>query len=92
MHIPRLSTKEYLILDLLVRGGEMFGLQLVRAKPDKLVMGTVYITLQRMEKKGFVSSRLLDDSAGGPARRMYRPTGKGYRIYSALGREVVAGG
>jgi PadR family transcriptional regulator PadR len=92
MHIPRLSMKEFLILDLLVRGGEMFGLQVVRAKPDKLALGTVYVTLQRMEKKGFVSSRLVEDSAGGPARRMYRPTAKGYRIYSALGREVAAGG
>ena len=82
--------KEFQILELLIKGGEMFGLQLVRLVPGRLAAGTVYITLQRMEQKGFVTSRLVDDPAGGPARRMYRPTGKGYRMFTALQREAVA--
>ncbi len=81
--------KEFQILELLITGGEMFGLQLVRLVPGKLAVGTVYITLQRMERKGFVSSRLVEDTAGGPARRLYRSTGLGYRMFTALQRETV---
>jgi DNA-binding PadR family transcriptional regulator len=89
MHIPRLSTKEFFILDLLVKGGEMFGLQLVQRAPQKLAVGTIYVTLQRMAAKGFVTSRLADDAAGGPPRRMYRPTSRGYRMLSALQLELA---
>lgn len=89
MRIPRLSAKEYLILELLVRGGEMFGLQMVRIAPTRIRLGTVYVTLQRMEEKGFVSSRLVEDAAGGSPRRMFRATGMGYRMFTALQREGV---
>lgn len=89
MHIPRLSTKEFQILSLLIKGGEMFALQLVRLVPGQLAVGTIYTTLQRMERKGFVSSRLVEDSAGGAARRLYRPTGMGYRMFTALQREAI---
>jgi PadR family transcriptional regulator PadR len=94
MNIPRLSRKEFLILELLIKRGEMFGLQLVELAPGQLARGTVYVTLQRMSFKRFVTSRLAEDPAGGPARRMYRPTGRGYRIYTAIQREtpVAAGG
>jgi DNA-binding PadR family transcriptional regulator len=91
MDIPRLSPREYQVLELLVAGGEMFGLQLTRLRPDKLPLGTIYVTLQRMERKGFVTSRLADDSAGGPPRRMYRATARGYRMVSAVKREVAGG-
>jgi PadR family transcriptional regulator, regulatory protein PadR len=89
MNIPRLSRKEFVILGLLIARGEMFGLQLVELAPDKLTRGTVYVTLQRMTSKRFVTSRLVNDPAGGPARRIYRPTGRGYRIYSAIQREFA---
>ncbi len=88
MMIPRLSTKEYFVLDLLVRGGEMFGLQIVQRAPQQIALGTVYVTLQRMAHKGFVTSRLAEDAAGGPPRRMYRPTSRGYRMLSAIHREI----
>lgn len=90
MEIPTLSKKEYLILGLLIRHGEMFGLQLVDRAPDKLARGTVYVTLKRMAAKGFVTVRSADDPAGGAARRMYRPTARGYRIYTAIQREAAA--
>ncbi|HEX6064198.1 MAG TPA: PadR family transcriptional regulator [Longimicrobiales bacterium] len=88
MNLPRVSRKEFVILGLLVGRGEMFGLQLVETMPDQLTRGTVYVTLQRMAVKGFVSSRAAPDPAGGPARRMYRATGRGYRLYTALKREL----
>lgn len=89
MHPPRLSRKEFIILRQLIARGEMFGLQLVGVVPQQLTRGTVYVTLQRMERKRFVTSRLVEDAAGGPARRMYRASGLGYRLFTALSREMA---
>jgi DNA-binding PadR family transcriptional regulator len=43
--------------------------------------GSVYATLERLEAKGLVSSRLAPGTAirGGRARRYFRPTGTGVR-------------
>jgi DNA-binding PadR family transcriptional regulator len=69
-----LSAKESLILELLVGGGELYGLQVVGASRRRLKRGTVYVTLGRMEEKGYISSRLEDAPAdvGGMPRRLYR--------------------
>ena len=42
-------------------------------------MGSVYATLERLEEKGFVSSRLGDATPerGGKAKRYFFPTGQG---------------
>ena len=79
-----LSAKESLILELLIRDREMYGLQLVAASRRRLKRGTVYVTLGRMEEKGYLSSRLEDEPppGGGLKRRLYEPT--------ALGRRVLA--
>jgi PadR family transcriptional regulator PadR len=89
--LPKLSGKEYYILELLISRGETFALQLVDTEPTRIPRGTVYVTLQRMSRKGFVTSRQVADSAGGAPRRMYRPTGLGYRLYTALRREIAGG-
>ena len=82
--IPTLPPKEALILELLVGESEMYGLQLVAASKRRLKRGTVYVTLGRMEEKGYITSRLEDapPEAGGLPRRLYEPT--------ALGRRVLA--
>src|SRR4051812_23389053 len=83
MRLPTLSPKESLILELLVAAKEMYGLELVTVSAGALKRGTVYVTLGRMEDKGFVASR-LDSAApqgGGLPRRLYAPT--------PLGREVL---
>ena len=82
--LPTLSGKESGILELLVRPKELYGLQLVAESRRRLKRGTVYVTLQRMEEKGYVASRLEDGPlhAGGLPRRVYQPT--------ALGRRVLA--
>lgn len=82
--IPRLSSKETQILELL-RHGEMYGLQLVQASGGALKRGTVYVTLGRMAEKGFVESRPEPGIAGaiGLPRRLYRPTGLGLRVLDA---------
>src|SRR5947207_14494619 len=83
--LPRLSAKESLILDLLARGEELYGLQLVAASKGRLKRGTVYVTLGRMEDKGFVTSRLEDApaEAGGLPRRLYEATALGRRVLDA---------
>ena len=80
-----LSAKESLILELLVRDHEMYGLQLVAASKRRLKRGTVYVTLGRMEEKGYLTSRLEDapPDAGGLPRRLYQPTPLGRRVLTA---------
>jgi DNA-binding PadR family transcriptional regulator len=81
---PSLSAKESLILELLVRENDMYGLQLVAASRRRLKRGTVYVTLGRMEDKGYITSRLEDPpaEAGGLPRRIYQPTSLGRRVLS----------
>ena len=83
--LPRLSGKETLILELLGRGDEQYGLQLVAASKGRLKRGTVYVTLGRMETKGYVTSRAEDapDGAGGLPRRLYEATPHGVRVLKA---------
>src|SRR5687767_470787 len=57
-HLPRLSPKELLILELLVGHDDMYGLAMVTASRRRLKRGTVYVTLGRMEEKGYIASRL----------------------------------
>ena len=80
-----LSPKESLILQLLIGGKEMYGLELVAASRRRLKRGTVYVTLGRMEEKGYVTSSLEDApaEAGGLPRRVYRPTALGRRVLTA---------
>ena len=82
--VPRLSATERLILDLL-RESEQFGLQLVDRSEGALKRGTVYVTLGRMQDKGYVESRTEPLPAGaiGLPRRWYRPTAYGLRVLDA---------
>lgn len=81
-----LSPKETLILELLAESGEMYGLQLVTTSRRRLKRGTVYVTLGRMEDKGYISSRQEDAPAdvGGLPRRLYQVTPLGRRLLTAL--------
>lgn len=80
-----LSAKESLILELLTIQEEMYGLQLVNASRRRLKRGTVYVTLGRMEDKGYITSRLEEGppTLGGLPRRLYQPTALGRRVLSA---------
>jgi len=80
-----LPRKEQLILELLVENGPMYGLELVDRSAGALKRGTVYVTLGRMEAKGFVESSHEPLPAGGIGlpRRMYRPTALGERMLGA---------
>ena len=79
-----LSPKELLVLDLL-RDQELYGLQLVAASGRRLKRGTVYVTLGRMEEKGYITSTIeaAPAGAGGLPRRIYTATALGRRMFAA---------
>jgi len=79
-----LSRKELLVLDLL-RQQDLYGLQLVAASAGRLKRGTVYVTLGRMEGKGYITSKLeaAPSGAGGLPRRIYAATPLGRRMFAA---------
>lgn len=92
--LPTLSGKEGLILDLLGRSKGMYGLELVAASGGELKRGTVYVTLGRMEEKGFISSRIDDEppQLGGLPRRLYSATLAGRQLHAtrvALRKRLV---
>jgi DNA-binding PadR family transcriptional regulator len=80
--LPKLSTTERTILELLGAHEELFGLQMVELSDGRLKRGTVYVTLGRMHEKGYLESRQepLPEGAIGLPRRLYRPTGLAMRI------------
>ena len=83
--LPRLSSTERLILELLATHDELFGLQMVELSVGGLKRGTVYVTLGRMQEKGYLESRQepLPEGAIGLPRRLYRPTGFAMRVLAA---------
>ena len=76
------------MLELLAEQGEMYGLQMVSASRRRLKRGTVYVTLGRMEEKGYIRSRLEapPTKTGGLPRRLYEATALGRRVSSAWTR------
>jgi DNA-binding PadR family transcriptional regulator len=83
--LPSISPVESLIMDLL-RHEERYGLELVEASNRELKRGTIYVTLARMEIKGFITSRQEEprSTAIGLPRRMYRVTPYGIKVHKAF--------
>jgi PadR family transcriptional regulator PadR len=77
---------ELLVLLALIRlGDEAYGVPISQAIEEssgrEVVQGSVYITLDRLERKGLVASRLGEPTAerGGRAKTYFRITAKGLR-------------
>jgi DNA-binding PadR family transcriptional regulator len=81
--LPRLSSLEMLILDLLSEHRQMYGLEMVDASGGRLKRGSVYVTLSRMAEKGFIESEEVEGEGQGPPRNVYRVTGHGARVLAA---------
>jgi DNA-binding PadR family transcriptional regulator len=83
--LPTLTSTERVIIELLEAHDELFGLRLVELSGGRLKRGTVYVTLGRMQDKGYLESRQEPLALGaiGLPRRLYRPTGLAMRILSA---------
>jgi DNA-binding PadR family transcriptional regulator len=88
-----MSATESLVLELL-RDGKQYGLELVDTSKGALKRGSIYVTLSRMEAKGFVESWQEDRVPGaiGLPRRLYRATSYGLKVHDAyqLLREALA--
>jgi DNA-binding PadR family transcriptional regulator len=73
------------VLELLLGkpASEMYGLELVAASNNGLKRGTVYVTLSRMEEKGYIESRPENPQRpmSGIPRRLYRVTGYGLKVF-----------
>ena len=84
-NILPLSGKETLVLEILLRqNSEMYGLELVAESKKQLKRGTVYVTLSRMEDKGYISARVdPSENLSGTPRRLYRVTGHGQKVFRA---------
>lgn len=88
--IPSLSQKEFVIMNLLIGARkEMYGLELVNKSDGALKRGTIYVTLNRLEEKGYIASRTEDAEGEAIPRRLYKPTGLGAKVFNAL---AAAGG
>ena len=56
-----------------------------------VLLGSVYVTLERLERKGLMTSRLGDPTPerGGRAKRYFRVTAKGLREAHAIQRALA---
>ena len=84
--IPDLTSKEFVAMSLLVPAArKMYGLELVEQSGGELKRGTVYVTLNRLEDKGYIKSE-KEPAAPGIAqpRRLYKVTGLGERVFRAV--------
>jgi PadR family transcriptional regulator, regulatory protein PadR len=83
--MSNIPKKEVLVLEILAATGPMHGLGLVAESGGALKRGTVYVTLGRMEAKGFVMSEQEPSHPGaiGLPRRIYRITPLGGRALMA---------
>jgi DNA-binding PadR family transcriptional regulator len=82
--VQSMSATEALLLDLM-GDGERFGLELVATSGGRVKRGSVYVTLTRMEAKGFVESRQEERAPGaiGLPRRLYKATAYGATVREA---------
>lgn len=91
--LPTLSGTEQQVLKLMIDGSqrEWYGLELVKASEQGLKRGTIYVTLGRMEEKGFVTStkEAATDERVIP-RRLYKVTGHGAKVYAAYQAAYLA--
>ena len=85
--IPSISNTELIILQILLdkAGSEIYGWELIEKSDGTLKKGTIYVVLNRMEEKGYISSRKEQRRKGerGLPRRMYKLTGTGEKTISA---------
>jgi DNA-binding PadR family transcriptional regulator len=86
---PSVSNTEAAILQMLAEHGELYGLEMI-SKNSALKRGTIYVTLDRLEDKGLISSRTVEPPPGsrGPARRLYKITGLGGHVVNI--RRMIA--
>lgn len=84
--LPRLSATETAILEILINHSrELYGLEMVAMSEGHIKRGTIYVILNRMEDKGYITSRQQESNhkERGIPKRLYKPTGLGERALAA---------
>ncbi|MEH2081856.1 MAG: helix-turn-helix transcriptional regulator [Nostoc sp.] len=86
--ILNISTLEGDILTVLLTARELYGLEILEklnpGRPISLSFGSLYPTLNRLEKKGFIEWRWGDEQerTGGARRKYYKVTGLGANVFN----------
>src|SRR5207244_3276152 len=63
--LPELTRKEFVAMNLLVGALKpLYGLQMVELSDGELKRGTIYVTLNRLEDKGYVTSETEPEQPG----------------------------
>lgn len=85
--ILNISALEGDILAVLIGRRELYGLEILNnlnsGRPISLGFGSLYPTLNRLEKKGFIEWRWGDEQegTGGARRKYYKVTGLGASVF-----------
>ena len=83
------NQREAILMAVLLHG-ELYGREIRKKYEERtrqsLPLGSLYVTLDRMEEKGFVRSRLGESNPdrGGNRRKYYKLTGRGMTALSAV--------
>lgn len=83
VNVPVLGKCERVALALLCARREEYGLGLVDASGGALPLGSVYQTLAKLGRFGFVKYRVVQVQSG-PPRHMYSLTDSGHAAHAAL--------
>lgn len=79
MSYPKPNGVEHEVMRLLSQRREMYGLEMVK-ESKRIKRGSIYVTLMRMEEKGWVTSKAEEQANhSGMVRRLYSITGLGER-------------
>ena len=90
--LPELTRKEFVAMNLLVGALKpLYGLQMVELSGGELKRGTIYVTLNRLEDKGYVTSEKEPEQPGiAQPRRLYKATGMGVKVFKAVAASRAA--
>ena len=83
------------LLAVLQLGDDAYGVPIAHAISEAtgrdVLLGSIYVTLERLERRGLLVSRLGDPTAerGGRAKRYFRVTAKGVKEARATQRAVA---
>lgn len=86
----QLGTLEEMILIILLMKEETYGVEIAKEYKSQLdhsiSIPAIHVVLKRLEKKGFVSSRLGEPTQerGGKSKRLYKATNRGYETAHAI--------
>lgn len=86
----QLGTLEEMILIILLMKEETYGVEIAKEYEQQvkqsISLPAIHVVLKRLEKKGFVQSKLGAPTAerGGKSKRMYRATNQGYEVTKAI--------